>query len=121
MTECLADLAGKPTQMWGWDGCRGAVGGCEGWMVVVRRSNCVQVIDPAPSPFHALLPVSQALHLSFTCVPQMGENISKERPFQVLAANLFRIFSSLNFSALVADSFSHLISDETIIKSFFTF
>lgn len=29
MTECLADLAGKPTQMWGWDGCRGAVGGCE--------------------------------------------------------------------------------------------
>lgn len=85
-------------------------------MVVVRCSNCVQVIDPAPSPFLALLPVSQALHLSFTCAPQMGENISKERPFEVLAANLFRIFSSLNFSALVADSFSHLISDETIIK-----
>lgn len=49
-------------------------------MEVVRHSNCVQVIDPAPSPFLALLPVSQALHLSFTCVPQMKENISKEMP-----------------------------------------
>ncbi|KAI9517358.1 hypothetical protein NQZ68_004575 [Dissostichus eleginoides] len=29
MTECLADLAGKPTQMWGWDGCSGAEGGCK--------------------------------------------------------------------------------------------
>lgn len=29
MTECLADLAGKPTQMWGWDGCRGSEGGCK--------------------------------------------------------------------------------------------
>lgn len=50
MTECLADLAGKPTQMWGWDGCRVAEGGCKWWMAVVRRSNCVQVIDPTPSP-----------------------------------------------------------------------
>lgn len=74
MTECLADLAGKPTQMWGWDGCCSAEGGCKWWMVVVRRGNCVQVIDPAPS-FFALLTVSQALHLSFTAVSQMGENI----------------------------------------------
>lgn len=29
MTECLADLAGKEIQMWGWDGCHGAEGGCK--------------------------------------------------------------------------------------------
>lgn len=27
MTECLADPAGKPTKMRGWDGCRGARAG----------------------------------------------------------------------------------------------
>lgn len=87
MTECLANLAGKPTQMWGWDGCRGAEGGCKWWMAVVRRSNCVQVIDPAPSLFLDLLPVGKALHLSFTCVPQMVEkNISKERPVSSLGS-----------------------------------
>ena len=32
MTECLANLAGKPAEKWGWDGCCGRMlvmdGGC---------------------------------------------------------------------------------------------
>lgn len=56
--------------------CHGAEGGCKWWMAVVRRSNCVQVIEPAPSPFLALLLVSQALHLSFHLWFQRGEKTS---------------------------------------------
>lgn len=64
-------------------------------MAVVRRSNCVQVIDPAPSPFFVLIVVSQALHLSFTCVSHMKENISKEMPVPDLGSPLVKDFKRL--------------------------
>lgn len=122
MTECLADLAGKPAQMWGWDGCRGAEGRCKWWMAVVRHSNCVQVIDPAASPFLALLLVSQALHLSFTSVPQMGENISEKKKKETSSFSWQLTclgFSSFYFNAPAAAS--HLTSAEAIILSNLTF
>lgn len=87
-----------------------AEGGCKWWMEVVSRSNCVQVIDPAPSFFLAPLPVIQALHLSFTCVLQAKENSSKEVPAPGLDSPL--VFSSFYFSSLVAAS--HLISAEQL-------
>lgn len=79
-------------------------------MEVVSRSNCVQVIDPAPSFFLAPLPVIPALHLSFTCVLQAKENSSKEVPAPGLDSPL--VFSSFYFSSLVAAS--HLISAEQL-------
>lgn len=86
-------------------------------MEVVSRSNCVQVIDPAPSLFLALLPAIQALHLSHTCVLQTKENSSKEMPAPGLDSPL--VFSSFYFSSLVAAS--HLISAETITLCVFNF
>lgn len=84
-------------------------------MAVVRRSNCVQVIDPASSPSLALLPVSQALHLSFTSVPQMGENISKERPVPSIGSPLVKDFQTFTLVAAF-----HLMSAEAIILCIFT-